>query len=58
MTENDGWRHIYKVSIESGEKVLVTPFDFDVASMRVPTKNNVYFIASPENGTSAGVVSV
>ncbi|WKK67186.1 S9 family peptidase [Lutimonas zeaxanthinifaciens] len=49
MTENDGWRHIYKVNINTGEKVLVTPFDYDVASMRVPTKKEVYYMASPEN---------
>lgn len=51
MTENDGWRHIYKVDIHTGDKVLVTPFEYDVASMRVPTKNEVYYIASPENST-------
>ncbi len=51
MTEGDGWRHIYKVNIQSGEKVLVTPFDYDVASMRVPTKNDVYYMASPDNST-------
>ena len=51
MTESDKWRHIYKISIETGEIILVTPFDYDVASMRVPTKNNVYYMASPENGT-------
>lgn len=51
MTETDSWRHIYKVNIDDGEKILVTPFDYDVASMRVPTKNNIYYIASPENST-------
>ncbi|MCA0931446.1 DPP IV N-terminal domain-containing protein [Lutimonas saemankumensis] len=49
MTENDGWRHIYKVHISTGEKVLVTPFDYDVASMRVPTEKGIYYMASPEN---------
>ena len=51
MTETDKWRHIYKIYIEDGQKLLVTPFDYDVASMRVPTKNDVYYLASPENGT-------
>ncbi len=51
MTENDAWRHIYKVNIESGEQTLVTPFDYDIASMRVPTKKNIYYMASPENST-------
>ena len=51
MTENDGWRHVYKVDIETGEKTLVTPFDYDVASMKVPTKNALYYMASPDNST-------
>jgi len=51
MTETDAWRHIYKVSIDNGEKLLVTPFDYDIASMRVPTKSNVYYVASPKNST-------
>ena len=25
LTENDGWRHLYKVNIETGDKRLVTP---------------------------------
>ena len=51
MTENDAWRHIYKVDIASGDQTLITPFDYDIASMRVPTKKNVYYMASPDNGT-------
>ena len=51
MTENDEWRHIYRVEISSGEKTLVTPFDYDVASMRTVTDEKVYYIASPENST-------
>ncbi len=51
MTETDKWRHVYKVNIATGEKVLVTPFDFDVASMRRATKKELYFMASPDNST-------
>lgn len=51
MTENDAWRHIYKVDIESGSQTLVTPFAYDIASMRVPTAKSVYYMASPENST-------
>ena len=51
MTENDTWRHIYKVELATGEQTLVTPFDYDVASMRAPTKKNIYFMASPNNST-------
>lgn len=51
MTENDAWRHIYKVEIATGKKTLITPFDYDVASMRTSTQKNIYFIASPNNST-------
>ena len=51
MTENDAWRHIYKVNISTGEKSLITPFDYDVASMRTATNKGVFYIASPTNST-------
>ncbi len=51
MTENDAWRHIYSISIATGAKTLVTPFNYDVASMKVATDKDVYFIASPTNST-------
>ncbi|SIN95666.1 S9 family peptidase [Algoriphagus halophilus] len=51
MTENDAWRNIYKVNIESGEKTLITPGEFDVASFGGVTDKEVYFIASPDNPT-------
>ncbi len=51
MTETDGWRHIYKVNLESGEKILLTPGNYDVASFAGVTDSEVYFIASPENET-------
>ncbi len=51
MTETDQWRHIYKVNISSGEKTLITPFDYDVASIRPATDKELYFIASPTNST-------
>ncbi|HAA10330.1 MAG TPA: S9 family peptidase [Cytophagales bacterium] len=51
MTENDGWRHVYKVALASGEKTLLTPEDYDVASMQVATGKHLYYIASPDNST-------
>ncbi|MDA7558368.1 DPP IV N-terminal domain-containing protein [Flavobacteriaceae bacterium] len=51
MSENGTWRHIYKINIESGEQLLLTPFDFDVASIRPATNNVLYFMASPNNST-------
>jgi len=51
MTETDGWRHVYKVHIASGNKTLITPGNFDVASMNKTTKKKLFFIASPTNST-------
>ncbi len=51
MSEVDGWRHIYKVNISTGEKTLLTPGDYDVASMLISTSKDVYFHASPKNDT-------
>lgn len=51
MTENDEWRHIYSVNISTGAKTLITPFNYDVASMKVATNKDIFFIASPTNST-------
>jgi dipeptidyl-peptidase-4 len=51
MTEKDKWRHIYKIEIITGEKTLITPGDYDVASFAGVTDQLVYFIASPTNPT-------
>ena len=51
MTETDSWRHIYKINIASGKKTLLTPGDFDVASICSVTDKYLYFIASPSNST-------
>jgi dipeptidyl-peptidase-4 len=49
MTEKDAWRHIYKVNISNGQKTLITPGAFDVASFGGVTDKEIYFIASPNN---------
>ncbi|WP_200975198.1 DPP IV N-terminal domain-containing protein [Echinicola sp. 20G] len=51
MTENDGWRHVYKVDIMSGDKTLLTPSEFDVASIAGMTEKELFFHASPDNTT-------
>ncbi|MCL6220307.1 S9 family peptidase [Zunongwangia pacifica] len=51
MTENDGWRHIYKVDLTSGEKTLLTPGDYDVATYYQTDDKNLYIVASPDNAT-------
>ncbi|MDP5044784.1 MAG: S9 family peptidase [Leeuwenhoekiella sp.] len=49
MTENDAWRHIYKVNFKTGAKTLLTPGEYDVAAFYTATDTAVYFSASPEN---------
>jgi dipeptidyl-peptidase-4 len=53
LSERDGWRHLYRVALDSGKAELVTRGDFDVVSLdRVtPDEKWVYFIASPDNPT-------
>lgn len=51
LTETDGWRHIYKIDIQSGVKTLLTPGQYDVASLYGVSKKNVFFSASPNNST-------
>lgn len=58
LTENDAWRHIYKVNIDDGSKTLLTPFDYDVASMHATTAQSVYYIASPTNSTQRYLYNV
>lgn len=49
MSEKDGWRHIYKVSLEDGKQTLLTPGDFDVAAFYGASDQQVFFSASPED---------
>tara|TARA_R100001369_G_scaffold29172_1_gene52493 strand:+ start:195830 stop:198085 length:2256 start_codon:yes stop_codon:yes gene_type:complete len=58
MTENDGWRHVYKVSLETGEKTLLTPGDYDVAAYYQTDAKNLYIVASPNNATQRYLYSV
>ncbi len=57
-TEKDGWRHLYVVGIDGSEK-LVTKGNFDVMDIvQVDEKEGmVYFLASPEDATSAYLYS-
>lgn len=58
MTETDGWRHIYKVPVAGGKPTVLTPFNYDVASMRTATNKVVYYMASPANSTQRYLYSV
>ena len=53
MSDRDGWRHAYWVSLETGEMNLLTPGEFDaVELLHVDTEGKrLYFIASPDNPT-------
>jgi len=58
MTETDGWRHIYKINFETGEKQLLTAGDYDVAEQYMQTKDLLYFNASPKNSTQRYLYTV
>jgi dipeptidyl-peptidase 4 len=51
-SEKDGWRHLYRVTLE-GKETLLTAGDYDVTHISGwDEKNNwLYFIASPGNAT-------
>lgn len=53
LSERDGWQHLYRISRENGEILLLTPGKFDVVNLQsIDEKNGkVYFIACPENPT-------
>lgn len=53
LSERDGWRHLYRVSLGTGKAALVTRGNFDVVSLErlTPDEKWIYFIASPENAT-------
>ena len=53
MSEKDGWRHLYNVSRNGKEEVLVTRGNFDVIEIAAvrEAEGYVYFYASPDNAT-------
>ena len=53
LSERDGWRHIWLVSIKDGNLQCLTPGAYDVAELAgVDVRERwVYYIASPENPT-------
>lgn len=51
LSENDGWRHVYKINIENRNKTLLTPGDYDVATVCTADDKFLYFNASPDNST-------
>ena len=57
MTE-EGWRKVYKVSLSTGEKQLLSPANYDVASVAGVSNDELYYIASPENTSQRYLYSV
>ncbi|HLP36362.1 S9 family peptidase [Lacibacter sp.] len=50
VSEKDGWRHIYKVT-RDGKETLLTIGNYDIGTISAvdEAKNELYFIASPDN---------
>lgn len=55
VSEKDGWRHLFEVSLEGKKEKLITHGDYDFIDLKyVDTKNGyVYFMASPDNATQS-----
>ena len=53
LSERDGWRRAYTVSLSGGEPVAVTPVASDAVEVAGvdPEGRWIYYIASPENAT-------
>jgi dipeptidyl-peptidase 4 len=53
VSEKDGWRHLYQVSLEGEAEKLITKGNYDIISIKQidPKSGFVYFMASPENAT-------
>jgi dipeptidyl-peptidase-4 len=53
MSEKDGWRHLYNVSRNGKEEMLITKGNFDVIEIAAVREGEgyVYYYASPENAT-------
>ena len=53
VSEQDGWRHLYRMSRNGKESVLLTQGNFDVIEIAAVKEKEgyVYFYASPDNAT-------
>ena len=53
VSEKDGWRHLYQVSLEGKPEVLITKGEYDVIDLKhINSKEGyVYYLASPDNAT-------
>lgn len=55
ISEKDGWKHVYNVSLEEKPEILITRGDFDVIELNYadPKTTYLYFMASPDNATQS-----
>jgi dipeptidyl-peptidase-4 len=53
ISDQDGWRHAYLISLEDGKSTLLTPGEFDVIELLKfdASTQRIYFVASPDNPT-------
>ena len=51
MSEQNGWRVLYRVDRQTGKQTALTPADEDVISIDALVGDRVYFSASPDNPT-------
>ncbi|SOE20733.1 dipeptidyl-peptidase-4 [Spirosomataceae bacterium TFI 002] len=60
VSEKDGWNHVYKVTANGKNEVLVTDGAYDVIKplVYVPASDLLYFIASPESSTESYLYSI
>ena len=58
-SEKDGWRHLYKIQVDGSiSPELITPGDYDIASVKGRDENFIYVIASPDNATERYLYAV
>ena len=48
VSEKDGWRHVYRVNLTTGQMKLVTPDPFDAYQLLRVTDEFVYFLGSKD----------
>ena len=57
MTEDD-WRNVYRIDLLTGDKKMITPGAYDVASVAGKSNQSLYYMASPDNPTQRYLYSV
>ena len=53
VSEKEGWRHLYQISLDGKSEKVVTKGNYDVVDIKYTDdkKGDVYFLASPDNAT-------